>query len=97
MTSVTKVSSIIHEVSSFDPTHLISVHTRKSPYCELKVSLRNVDPPWIVDTNSNDETNIKSDTSKTFGFRFLTNAISEAYSYKNKEKNITNFSFDITK
>jgi hypothetical protein len=63
----------------------------------LNVSLKNVVPIWIINTNSNDESNIKNDTTQTFGFKFLTNAISEAYSYKNKEKNITNFTFELIK
>jgi hypothetical protein len=97
VTSVTKIKKKIYEVTSFTPTHLITISTQNSPYCELNVSLKNVVPIWIINTNSNDESNIKNDTTQTFGFKFLTNAISEAYSYKNKEKNITNFTFELIK
>jgi hypothetical protein len=97
VTSVTKIKKRIYEVTSFIPTHLITISTQYSPYCELNVSLKNVVPIWIVNTNSDDESNIKEDTTQTFGFKFLTNAITEAYSYKNKEKNITNFTFEIIK
>jgi hypothetical protein len=95
--SVKRVEKKIYEVTSFAPTHLITVYTQKSPYCELNISLKNVVPIWINNTNSDDESYIENDTTQTFGFKFLTNAMSEAYSYKNKEKNITNFSFEITK
>lgn len=97
VTSVTEIKKKIYEVTSFTPTHLITASTQNSPYCELNISLKNVVPIWIVNTNSDDESNIKSDTTQTFGFKFLTNAISEAYLYKNKEKNITNFTFEIIK
>ncbi len=97
VTSVTKIKKKAYEITSFIPTHMITASTQNNPYCELNISLKNVVPIWIVNTNSDDESNIKSDTTQTFGFKFLTNAISEAYSYKNKEKNITNFTFEIIK
>jgi len=95
VTSVTKIKKKVYEITEFTPTHLITVFTQKSPYCKLKVSLKNVVPIWIDNTNSDDESNIESNTTQTFGFKFLTNAISDAYSYKNKENNITNFTFEI--
>lgn len=97
VTSVTVIKKKIYEVPAFTPTHLITVSTQNSPYCELNISLKNVVPIWIINTNSDNESNIKSDTTQTFGFKFLTNAISEAYSYKNKDKNIANFTFEINK
>lgn len=97
VTSVTKIEKKIYEVTSFDPSHLITVSTTKSPYCELEISLKNVVPDWITKTHTDDESNIAIDTTQTFGFMSLTNAISEAYSYKNEGKNITNFIFEIIK
>lgn len=81
----------------FKPTHLITVGTDRSPFCQLKISLQNTIPNWIRDTNIDDESNIIGDTSHTFGFKFLTNAISEAYQYKNKESNIVTFKFELIK
>jgi hypothetical protein len=86
----------LYEVESFNPTHLISVFTSRSPYCELDISLKNVVPDWIIQTSTHDETNIQNDTTHTFGFEFLINAISEAYLYMNRDNNITNFKFEIT-
>lgn len=95
--SIKRGEKKIHEVTSFDPSHLITVFTQKSPYGKLNISLNNVVPVWIKNTNSDDESNINSDTTQTFGFKFLTNAISEAYIHMNNEGDITNFTFEIIK
>ncbi len=98
---------IINEVSgignvklfglSFKPTHLITVYTEKSPYGQMDVSLRNNIPKWIENTNIDTENKIIGDTNHTFGFKFLTDAISEAYQYKSQEANIITFSFELLK
>lgn len=82
---------------NFEPTHIIKVGTDRSPHCQLEISLLNKVPNWIENTNSDDESNIIKDTTHTFGFKFLTNAISEAYQYKNKESNIITFKFELIK
>ncbi|MGQ1948367.1 hypothetical protein ACT3CD_14830 [Geofilum sp. OHC36d9] len=82
---------------NFTPTHLITVGTERSPLCQLEISLKNTIPNWIVETNSDDESDIVGDTSHTFGFKFLINAISEAYQYKNQESNIVTFKFELIK
>jgi hypothetical protein len=95
--SVKEVTKKLYEVTSFSPTQLITVSSIAIPYGKLEVSLKSVAPEWITNTNTDNETYILTDTTQTFGFKFLTNAISEAYSYKNKEKNIANFTFELNK
>jgi hypothetical protein len=95
--NVFTVDNKIYEVESFTPSHFITVFTDRSPFCELQISLKNVVPNWINETSTNSETDMEKDTSHTFGFEFLLNAISDAYQYKNKEKDIVNFNFEITK
>ena len=98
--SITKVSTIGDTKLwglDFNPTHLIYVATNKNPVCQLDVSLLNTVPDWIESTNINDEENIFGDTLHTFGFKFLMNAISEAYQYKNKDKNIITFKTELIK
>jgi len=97
VTAIEKVDRKIHEVTSFTPTHLITVFTAANPYCELSISIKNEVPTWIVNTNSEGESNIKSDTTQTFGFKFLTDAISKAYKYKNREKYIAEFTIEINR
>jgi len=81
----------------FKPTHIITVGTDKSPYCQLDISLLNKVPNWIENTNIDEENSIINDTTHTFGFKFLTNAICEAYQYKNKESNIATLKFELIK
>lgn len=81
----------------FTPTHLIILGTERSPICQLKISLLNKVPKWIGETNLKDESDIIGDTTHTFGFKFLTDAISDAYKYKNKQKNIANFQIELRK
>jgi len=87
----------IHEVTSFNPTHMITVSTASSPYGNLELTLKYVIPSWISETDSNTENNIDNDTTHTFGFKYLTDAITEAYKYKNQEQNIATFKFEILK
>ena len=87
-----------YEVTSFsNPTHAITVHTNRSPYGELEILLKNKIPDWIIKTGIDNENEIKGDTTHTFGFKVLTDAISEAYGFKNKEKNLATFKISITK
>ena len=93
--NVSSKGSVVLHGLDFIPTHLISAHTNKSPWCQLDISLLNTVPNWIKNTNIDDEKNILGDTSHTFGFKFLTNAICEAYQYKNQEANIVTFKFEL--
>jgi hypothetical protein len=54
-------------------------------------------PTWITETSLDNETGIIGDTKHTFGFLYLTDAITEAYQYKNKQQNIATFKFEILK
>lgn len=94
---VTEIRKKIPGIIAFNPTHLITVSSSKNPYGTLDITLKNVVPDWIETTNTDVESNIQENTTQTFGFKFLTEAISEAYAFQNKEKNVTKFSFEITK
>lgn len=82
------------EITAFkNPTHIITVSTDKSPYGALEITLKNKIPGWINETNIDEENQI--DTNHTFGFKFLTEAISQAYEFKNNEKNLATFKLEI--
>ena len=85
----------IFEVN-FEPSHLITLFTDKSPNGNLEIKLKNLIPPWISQTDRGNESNMENDTSHTYGFNFLIDAISEAYDYQNKELPITTFNIEIT-
>jgi len=88
--SIEKPTRKIHTVS-FAPTHLITVQTKKSPYGELLISLLNITPSWIAKTNSDTEANIQTDKAHTYGLKYLSEGIIEAYESISKDQNIANF------
>ena len=87
----------LYEVSSFVPSHLIHVHSKLSPYGALSIGLKNTVPLWISTTNIDSETNIETNSSQTFGFKYLIEGISEAYQFVSPQKNIVTFSIAINK
>jgi hypothetical protein len=87
----------IYEVTSFIPSHMITVHTPNNPYGNLEIILKYVVPSWITETSADSENTIAGDTKHTFGFKYLIDAITEAYQYKNKQQNIATFKFEILK
>ena len=87
----------IHEVTSFTPTHLITIHTDSSPYGKIELILKYIIPNWIDETTTDNELKIVGDSSHTFGFKYLTDAITEAYQYKTKEQNISKYEIEILK
>jgi hypothetical protein len=94
--SILKIETVkmkIKEVTIFVPTHIITVYTSKNPCGNLEIDLKNVMPSWITKSNIDSENQI--DSSHTFGFKSLINAISEGYYTLDKDKNITSLKFDI--
>ena len=82
---------------NFTPTHLITTYAQINPYGKLEISLNHSTPSWINETNSIDDKDIKNDTTQTIGFKFLTDAIREAYEHVNHGKRITTFNVEIIK
>jgi hypothetical protein len=91
---VVKVEKITQKIPGADGTHLITVYTKKNPLGPLEIVLKNVTPGWVIETDTDNENSI--DTSHTYGLKFLNDAISEAYTYKNKGTNIATFGIVIS-
>ena len=81
----------------FHISHLITLNTTSSPYGIIELTLKYIIPTWITETNSNNELKIIGDSTHTFGFKNLTDAITEAYQYKNQQQNIATFKLEILK
>lgn len=92
--SVKKPARKIHGVD-FTPTHLITVQTKKSPFGTLQVSLSDNTPSWIAATDTNTEVNIQTDKVHTYGLKYLTRGITEAYESMSKDKYIATFKIEI--
>lgn len=79
------------------PTHILYLKTLKNPYGELKVSLKNSIPKWIENTHIESEDNIEEDEQHTFGFKYLTDGIFDAYNDINQGKYVASFKIEINK
>ena len=93
--SIVSVEKITKKIAGAEGTHLITVSTNRSPLGELKIVLKNSIPAWIAETNIDNEDQI--DSSSTYGFKFLTGAISSAYEEKNSGKNLAAFKIIISR
>lgn len=94
VSGIQKPAKKIHALS-FTPTHLVSVKTMKNPAGKLTVSLASRVPAWIGETAADDEEAITTDTSRTFGFKYLTDAIVDAYRSMSEEKHLATFTVEI--
>jgi hypothetical protein len=92
---VVKGVKIEKRIPGVEGTHLITVFTDKNPLGDLEIVLKNITPVWVMGTDIENEDNI--DSSHTFGFKFLMDAISEAYNYRNNDTNPATFKITITK
>ena len=92
--SIKKIAKRIFAVP-FPATHLITVQTKSNPLGMLSVSVKNNVPSWIATTDSNTEANIQTDTKHTFGLKYLTKGIIEAYESMSNDQNIANFKIEI--
>jgi len=77
-----------------NPTHLITIQTDKNPCGDLEITLKNEIPSWILESDADNEHII--DSKKTFGLKYLTNGISEAYQHTNRSKNLAMFKISIS-
>lgn len=82
-------------ITAFDnPTHLITIITNRNPCGDLEIILKNETPNWILDSDAENEQII--DTQSTFGLKYLTNAICEAYQYSTRGKDLAKFQISIS-
>jgi len=69
------------------PTHCITFSAASKKYGDLAFSLKKQMPKWVGETSTEDDTDIKSISNKTFGFKYLIEGISEAYQTVSPSKN----------
>lgn len=84
----------IHSLT-FTPTHLVSVKSLKNPAGRVTVSLVSRVPGWIAETAAAGEENIADDRSHTFGFNYLTDAITDAYRSVSGDQPLASFAFEV--
>ena len=63
-------------------THVLVFSATGSSFTDLGVALKKQTPAWVVQTSTDDDSNIKNDEAlhdQTFGFRYLVAGVEEAY------------------
>jgi hypothetical protein len=93
--NVVKVVKIKKRIPGVTGTHLITVFTDKNPVGDLVIVVKNLTPDWVMETDTENEEPI--DSTHTYGFKQLIDAIGKAYEYKNNGKNPATFKIAISK
>ena len=65
---------------SLGHTHVLTLTTTVNPVGNLEIILKNTVPAWISQTHTDNDADIEGDETTTFGFRYLTDGITNAYS-----------------
>jgi hypothetical protein len=76
-------------------THILVVKAKSKLYGDLKVNLEMNFPTWISKTGSENDCEIKDDSSTTFAFDRLMNGISKAYKKVNNRNNFFELKINI--
>ena len=87
----------LYAVNDFNPTHLLIVESESSPWGELTVAINYNLPEWISATDTNTEKNIQEDTTHTYGFRHLSQGITQAYQHISQGKEIAKMTIKLKK
>lgn len=69
-------------------THIMTISTTGKAYPDLRIALKKQAPAWVADTQTNDDSRIKTDETqldKTFGFGYLVGGVEDAYRSVNKQ------------
>jgi hypothetical protein len=88
------------KIQGKDYTHVILVSAKGLVSEDLKLSLRKSIPTWVNNSSSNDDRAIKSDSleqTKTFGFAYLIEGISNSYIQKTGSKEYFNVKIPVIK
>jgi len=78
--------------SNINPTHLITLRTNDRPSGDITISLINQVPTWIEESHLDDDSDILNNTDKTFGFKYLTDGIIEAYKHVSETEHLVTMS-----
>lgn len=72
-------SSMVTNITSFEPSHLITLRATGIPQGQVDIKLLNVLPSWVEESHTDDDQGIEGDTQTTFGFKYLIEGVVDAY------------------
>lgn len=78
-------------------THIVTFEKHNAPWGLMNLKIKNLKPIWIDKTHDNDDSDIKGDVDRTFGFKYLIKGMDDAYRKVNKSENITEYKIKINK
>ncbi|MGJ8744907.1 hypothetical protein [Polaribacter sp.] len=85
----------LNKKGNMNYTHVLVVKAKSDLYGDLKVNLEMNFPSWISKTGSENDCEIKDDSSTTFAFDRLMNGISKAYKKVNNRNNFFELKINI--
>lgn len=90
-------SGVANKVKQSKVTHFITVESTLSNFDKkLAIQLTNKKPNWVVNSSTENDSNISSNALTTFGFNYFVDGIYEAYNLKNNNTNNDFLSLNFT-
>jgi hypothetical protein len=85
------------ESLNFKPTHILTIvsNTKQPELDNVKITLSNILPNWIEETNIDNDYPLEGNTSQTFRFSTLIKSINEAYTEVSNPKYLAQFNVTI--
>lgn len=66
-------------IESAGATHLVLVEAEGQSFSDLTIAMKKQIPDWVYRTDTEDDRDVEASMSKTFGFKYLVEGVSEAY------------------
>lgn len=90
-------SGVANKVKQSKATHFITVESTQSNFDKkLAIQLTNKKPNWVINSSTENDSNISSNALTTFGFNYFVDGIYEAYNLKNNNTNNDFISLNFT-
>ncbi len=88
----TALKPYLKSLLPFETTHIISVSTPNPPETgKINITLKNVFPKWIEESNTDSDDPFDGSTTETFGLKTLIGGIEEAYKTVSKTNQLAEF------
>lgn len=91
------IVKIDKDISNPNFTHLITISTKTVETGKLIISLKNKLPAWVLSSSTDHDSNINApdQINKTFGLKYLLEAVQNTYGGRKEEVNLASFNINI--
>jgi hypothetical protein len=66
-------------IESAGATHIVLVEAEGQSFSDLTIAMKKQIPEWVYRTDTEDDRDVEASLTKTFGFKYLVEGVSEAY------------------